>query len=241
MQLKVTKEEVLANMQDIICETRVEFGKPTTYVCVKMKNGFTVRESTTCVDPSNYDEEIGKKICLKKIEDKIWFLLGYSLQEKSYINKDSRKKIILMQGLPASGKSTWTEKYKKDHPEFASVNRDWIRKILIANQKINDSEFKWSREFEEKVIAVELDAAKTFVKNGNSLIVDDTNFSKNSIEMWEKFADEHDLELLYEFIDTPVNVCIARDSVREESVGKDVILGMYQKYLNPSKEDELKD
>lgn len=241
MQLKVTKEEVLANMQDIICETRVEFGKPTTYVCVKMKNGFTVRESTTCVDPSNYDEEIGKEICLKKIEDKIWFLLGYSLQEKLYINKDSRKKIILMQGLPASGKSTWTEKYKKDRPEFASVNRDWIRKILIANQKINDSEFKWSREFEEKVIAVELDAAKTLVKNGNSLIVDDTNFSKNSIEMWEKFADEHDLELSYEFIDTPVNVCIARDSVREESVGKDVILRMYQKYLNPSKEGELKD
>ena len=67
MQLKITKEEVLANMQDIICETRVEFGKPTTYVCVKMKNGFTVRESTTCVDPSNYDEEIGKEVCLKKL------------------------------------------------------------------------------------------------------------------------------------------------------------------------------
>ena len=89
MQLKVTKEEVLANMQDIICETRVEFGKPTTYVCVKMKNGFTVRESTTCVDPSNYDEEIGKEICLKKIEDRVWFLLGYSLQEKLFNEKNN--------------------------------------------------------------------------------------------------------------------------------------------------------
>lgn len=241
MKNSINVQDVLNNTKNYICETRIEFGKPVTYVTVQMLNGFTIRESTTCVDPENYDEEIGKKICLNKIKDKVWFLLGYSLQEKLYINKDSRKKIILMQGLPASGKSTWTEKYKKDHPEFASVNRDWIRKILIANQKINDSEFKWSREFEEKVIAVELDAAKTLVKNGNSLIVDDTNFSKNSIEMWEKFADEHDLELLYEFIDTPVNVCIARDSVREESVGKDVILGMYQKYLNPSKEDELKD
>ena len=241
MKNSINVQDVLNNTKNYICETRIEFGKPVTYVTVQMLNGFTIRESTTCVDPENYDEEIGKKICLNKIKDKVWFLLGYSLQEKLYINKDSRKKIILMQGLPASGKSTWTEKYKKDHPEFASVNRDWIRKILIANQKINDSEFKWSREFEEKVIAVELDAAKTLVKSGNSLIVDDTNFSKNSIEMWEKFADEHDLELSYEFIDTPVNVCIARDSVREESVGKDVILGMYQKYLNPSKEDELKD
>ena len=241
MKNSVNIQDVLNNTKNYICETRVEFGKPVTYVTVQMLNGFTIRESTTCVDPENYSEEIGKEICLKKIEDKIWFLLGYSLQEKLYINKDSRKKIILMQGLPASGKSTWTKKYIKDHPEFANVNRDWIRKLLISNQKINDSEFKWSREFEEKVIAVELDVAKTLVKSGNSLIVDDTNFSKNSIEMWEKFADEHDLELSYEFIDTPVNVCIARDSVREESVGKDVILGMYQKYLNPSKEDELKD
>jgi hypothetical protein len=28
--------------------------------------------------------EIGKEICLKKIEDKVWFLLGYALQEKLY-------------------------------------------------------------------------------------------------------------------------------------------------------------
>ena len=49
-----------------------------------MKNGFTLRESTTCVDPANYSEEIGKEICLKHIEDKIWLLLGYALQDKAF-------------------------------------------------------------------------------------------------------------------------------------------------------------
>lgn len=78
----VTEEEVADNMKDIICSTAVEFGKPVTYVTVRMKNGFTLRESTTCVDPKNYDEKIGRKICLDKIEDKIWFLLGYALQDK---------------------------------------------------------------------------------------------------------------------------------------------------------------
>lgn len=80
----VTKEEVLDNMKDIIVRTVVEFDKPCTYVTVRMKNGFTVRESTTCVDPINYSEEIGKQICLEKIEDKIWFLLGYALQDNIY-------------------------------------------------------------------------------------------------------------------------------------------------------------
>lgn len=78
----VTREEVLANMQDVIVRTLQDFEKPCTYVTVRMKNGFTLRESTTCVDPANYDEEIGKQICLEKIEDKVWFLLGYALQDK---------------------------------------------------------------------------------------------------------------------------------------------------------------
>ena len=78
----VTKEQVQENMQDVIVRTQYDFGKPTTYVTVRMKNGFILRESTTCVDPANYDENIGKEICLKKIEDKVWFLLGYALQDK---------------------------------------------------------------------------------------------------------------------------------------------------------------
>ena len=80
----VTKEQVAENMQDVIVRTLQDFDKPCTYVVVRMKNGFTLRESTTCVDPANYDEEIGKEICLKRIENKIWYLLGYALQEKLY-------------------------------------------------------------------------------------------------------------------------------------------------------------
>ena len=82
--IKVTPEEVAENMKDVICRTVEEFGKPCTYVTVRMKNGFTLRESTTCVDPSNYSEEIGKEICLKRIENKVWFLLGYKKKKKAF-------------------------------------------------------------------------------------------------------------------------------------------------------------
>lgn len=76
----VTIEEVKANMQDVFVTTLKPFDKPVTFVEVRMPNGFTVRESATCVDPANYDEEIGKQVCLKRIEDKIWMLLGYEKQ-----------------------------------------------------------------------------------------------------------------------------------------------------------------
>jgi len=89
--IKVTEEEVKNNMKDVIVHTSMEFEKPVTYVTVRMINGFTLRESTTCVDPANYDEEIGKKICLEKIEDKVWFLLGYALQERVYQHSLNKK------------------------------------------------------------------------------------------------------------------------------------------------------
>lgn len=81
-KITVTEQEVKDNMKDVVCRTEVEFGKPVTYVTVRMKNGFTLRESTTCVDPANYDENVGRQICLEKIEDKVWMLLGYALQDK---------------------------------------------------------------------------------------------------------------------------------------------------------------
>ena len=92
----VTKEEIKAHILDVICNTAIEFGKPVTYVTVRMKNGFTLRESNTCIDPNNYDEEKGKQICLEKIKDKIRFLLGYVLQDKVYkeYNSTFKSRII---------------------------------------------------------------------------------------------------------------------------------------------------
>ena len=55
-EITVTQEQVNENMQDVIVRTLQDFEKPCTYVTVRMKNGFTLRESTTCVDPANYDE-----------------------------------------------------------------------------------------------------------------------------------------------------------------------------------------
>lgn len=55
-------------------------GDRTTMVRCVLRNGFEIVEASSCVDPTNYSEEMGKEICLKKIEDKIWELLGFLLQ-----------------------------------------------------------------------------------------------------------------------------------------------------------------
>ncbi len=55
-------------------------GEKTTAVQTVLKNGFMLTETSSCVDPSNYDEKLGASVCINKINDKIWELLGFLLQ-----------------------------------------------------------------------------------------------------------------------------------------------------------------
>jgi len=80
-EVKVTKEHV----QALIAASHVEdvkLGEKSTVVSVTLPNGFVIIQSSSCVDPANYDHEVGKKICLERVEDKVWELEGYLLQSK---------------------------------------------------------------------------------------------------------------------------------------------------------------
>ena len=55
-------------------------GDKCTVVRATLRNGFEIVESSACVSAENYDEKLGADICLKKIKDKVWFLLGFLLQ-----------------------------------------------------------------------------------------------------------------------------------------------------------------
>ena len=58
----------------------ITMGDRTTVVRCVLRNGFELVESSACVDPRNYSEELGQKICMEKIKDRIWELLGFLLQ-----------------------------------------------------------------------------------------------------------------------------------------------------------------
>ena len=58
----------------------IECDGKTTIVHVTLINGYTLTEASSCVDPKNYSKDIGTKICLEKIENRIWGLLGFLLQ-----------------------------------------------------------------------------------------------------------------------------------------------------------------
>lgn len=80
---KVEEKDIdeLINSAEIDVKTVLD---KCTVVTVRLKNGFILTESSACVDSKNYDEMLGKKICMDKIRDKLWLLEGYKLQDKLY-------------------------------------------------------------------------------------------------------------------------------------------------------------
>lgn len=79
----VTVEQVQKIMSESEFDVKTIFGK-VTVVTAQLPNGFTIVRSSACVDPANYDESIGAEMCKKRIEDEIWQLEGYLLQEKLF-------------------------------------------------------------------------------------------------------------------------------------------------------------
>lgn len=71
--------EKMVNEFIAIVDTKT-MGDRTTVVMCTLRNGFIITESSSCVDPANYSQKIGEEICMGKIKDKIWELLGFLLQ-----------------------------------------------------------------------------------------------------------------------------------------------------------------
>lgn len=85
-----TKNTVTQSVIDELMEScdiavTTAFDKCTIVAC-KLPNGFVIVESSSCVDPANYDEDMGVDICMKNIEKKLWELEGYLLQNQLYMD-----------------------------------------------------------------------------------------------------------------------------------------------------------
>lgn len=78
----INSDTVTQQMVDdfIVCREVHTVGKKTTVVHATLKNGFEIIESSSCVDPANYSEDLGAEICSERIKNQVWHLLGFALQ-----------------------------------------------------------------------------------------------------------------------------------------------------------------
>ena len=78
MKNTITRTDIdtlLANSEIDVC---TKFEK-VTVVTVKLPNGFVLVEASGAVDKANYNEAIGRAVCLDRIAQKLWSFEGYNL------------------------------------------------------------------------------------------------------------------------------------------------------------------
>lgn len=139
-------------------------------------------------------------------------------------------KMIIMRGLPASGKSTLAKQLMEDSGNLVRINKDLLRTMLHFD--------KFSGKNESLTRLAAFVVTECFLTAGKSVIIDDTNLNPKTLQNWVDLAKHHEAKIEYQDIETPVEECIARDASREKHVGKTVIQKMalqYKDYLKGEK------
>lgn len=133
-------------------------------------------------------------------------------------------KLIMLRGLPSSGKST-KAKELLDDDNYKRINRDSLREMIDNG--------KWSKNNEKLIVVTEKALATLYINDGFNVIIDDCNLAPSTQDIWKDLA--FDLGVTFETIDfthVPLQECIKRDQKRPNYVGEKVIKRMYNDFLS---------
>jgi predicted kinase len=138
-----------------------------------------------------------------------------------------RVKLLVLKGLPASGKSTYAKTLVDQG--WVRSNKDEIRKRLFEDN--------YKRKDEKKVIKERNRIVHEALSQNRDVVVDDTNLNPVHIKDLMNIAKQYNATFKVDdsFLDVPLLVCIERDKHREEAVGEQVIREMYHKYIKRPK------
>lgn len=155
------------------------------------------------------------------------------------------QKLLVLKGLPASGKSTYARNLLKKYPgQWVRTNKDDIRAMVLGG--------KWSRKKEKLVERIESSTIVDALDSGYSVVVDNTHLGGSHIERYKQLIQTHrfdnvEIEINDEFLAVRPEDCIKRDLERERSVGAEVIWRMYWQHVadmktvkhSPNKKDAI--
>lgn len=131
------------------------------------------------------------------------------------------KKILVLQGVPASGKTTFAKEWLVSHPGWVRVNRDDIR------SNMNDT---WSRDLENHVTDIEDFIITSSLNNEKSVIVDDTNLNPQTIQHLKDLANIYECEIEFKEFRIDFRTALDRDSQRENRIGEKELRKFFLKY-----------
>ncbi|WCF57018.1 polynucleotide kinase [Bacteroides phage PhiCrAssBcn10] len=136
-------------------------------------------------------------------------------------------KLILCRGIQGSGKTTWAKQWVLEDPEHrVRFNNDDIRNMLGKY---------WVPSREHLVSDIKKDFMVSAMEFGYDIVIDNMNLNPKEVEYYENLVDStlgymNCYSLEYKDFFIPLEVCIERDSKRENPIGEEVIRKTYERY-----------
>ena len=136
--------------------------------------------------------------------------------------------LIVLGGLPASGKSTYAEMLVESG-QFCRVCPDLIRKELYGNESIQGNG--------RKVFKIAFDAIQRLGKQNFNVVFDATNINADRRkELVEEMRGYFDI-IIFKWFDVATAVCLERNRQRERQVPEEVIWRMARTATVPTTEE----
>lgn len=132
--------------------------------------------------------------------------------------------LIILVGIPGSGKTTYADEYVKSHYNTDHLSSDLIRAELYGDESTQGDP--------AEVFSLMQKRAVDALNDGKNVVYDATNITRKDraciINVCPKFA-KIECHIIWE----PIDVCIERDSMRNRTVGKAVIDKMLKRFQAP--------
>lgn len=134
------------------------------------------------------------------------------------------RKVIILRGIPASGKSTLAKEYVSKG--YKKVGKDELRRMINGYSLDNADE--------DMIHSIQYKIIKTFMAFGRNIIVDNTHAKKSYITDLTKdivainATIDYDYEIEVVVLDTQLEECLKRNAQRAtDKVPENVIRKMY--------------
>jgi predicted kinase len=138
------------------------------------------------------------------------------------------KEVIILQGCPACGKSTWAKKF---------IKHNYLTHVIISRDNIRESlGVYWVPSREKLIEDLEVSMVMTAIKNKYSIILDSTNLNPKTISKWENiFKHYPEYTIYYKYFEVSFFKAYLRDIKRrifgKRAVGYKVLKNFYKNYI----------
>ena len=173
--------------------------------CMNLFSGKEIRKTSLVMSwlkLNEYESKYNKYEEEKRIKNKFTKIL----------KSESKSKLLVLRGVPASGKTTYAKSLIEKGSEFIKrVNLDELRKMIDNS--------KFSKVKEKEIRSIQKNTINYYLSKNYMVIIDNTHLPEKygTTDYWNKYLEKENLNIEFkDFFKVPFHICLKRNSKRDE-------------------------